>query len=564
MSIFIQRCANLFLSVCFISLLAACATTGTSDVPLTQAEIDRFVSERVDGGPPQSMMVSITGNDLIADMLPLELMPYEESVSIPIFAYGDDKILSRREESLDDRCKGIHEIREESNRRLARDGLRSRGPIEADVSYVSRPTGQNHKFLRVSESDNISFIGDVAAFYGGVSVKAVKVYLMLEKIGPVHDLIRVERFPPVEGGAGAVVSAAFSPLMLTMNEEERREYMLQFGCTTETRVAQILPVGEGVSTGRVALGELPAQKEIMIFGLDNVFELVTDENGLAWKYFRETAFIPEPKDLSHVDFDSRCIDCGAAGIFHDLALGSLLERSVQLDLEEAYHTAQYVATASAFSQRISRQQFQELERFDLQHFEMIEPKIQSMITSGYAADADFDTFIIYLEDLTRATESGRSAIQYRDEREAGQRLVEEEARREAQDRQRQIRLARQAEEERFAREYPYVIRLYCRIHGNQVPFFQCLYDSSGRHSEFLIREGNRSRRFSFHEFVANSNQIGAERPDGFYIDLPRNFEINTRNARRGAILGYELLMRGVDSPIAQDEVGLGTNIFIRP
>ena len=495
---------------------------------------------------PQQQFQLKSASVLPVSLKSLELLPIEGEAEIPIALKGQNAIFERSHISLDDECRGIERARTEHNRRMRESGSRTLGPIEPEVTYISRPANRSGKFLEVQPEDMIIWVKSATDSSEGIQVVGKKAHLLAEREGPVLEVLRVEKFPPASGRAGAVVAAAFVPLTAIMSSEDRRDHMHSFGCTTEYLVGLQIDNSKASGTGRFALGVQPAELPLRVSVNNESHNIRLDDEGvgflrLDYKHFDATT------KVHALNVDVECIECKRTGYFSEADSDLLLSKSTfEMDASESHEGARRRAIGSLFNASIDFEQISAIEEFNVTDPDEVNDLIETMQRSGYSEEAQYSTFIKYLNDRAKAQDSGRTPIYYRDRRIA-----------ERQRRIKERRLEAQRRAEKYAREFPYVARFSCTVHGTLTHFVYCFIgpgSGSQRNTNLRLELAEQLDVYQGPHVTSFEREVGELQHDGIYLDLPGTFSILMRNASTHGVLGLEITRRSDGERVYQERV----------
>jgi hypothetical protein len=168
--------------------------------------------------------------------------------------------------------------------------------------------------------------------------------------------------------------------------------------------------------------------------------------------------------------------------------------------------------------------------------------VARMKQMGYAVGIEPTAQVVatFLEDEAEGRKTGISALQVR--KAILERIAEEDRRAEEEaDR-------RRAEK---ARAFPYIAVFTCGMGDRHINILACFAaaGSSRVDTELRITTGNATKIYKAY----NLRQVGQERQDGFYIELPEHFGLVAQNSHDSLILGLKIVARASGEILYQNQ-----------
>lgn len=290
-------------------------------------------------------------------------------------------------------CADVQKLRDQWNRETDA-GL---GPIEVKQSYWARLLPERQTYYSVVPNNNMEFIESVSLQGNRIKVQTAGAYLLEERVGPVRQIVQVDEYPPARGAIGAGMTTLFMPLIAALPEEERREYMMDLGCVSETLLGFDVSPDLSTATGKYAVGIAPASNLINLEISNSAqYAITSDSTGygevaLDYSYISD---LFESTGVSLVEVSFECIDCSIAGRFNELkdstsrliALNDIknVDNRYFADLSQAKRIAFNDEIRSMFEPQLTDRQLQILLELDIMSKEEIRALQSEMGSQGYA------------------------------------------------------------------------------------------------------------------------------------------------------------------------------------
>lgn len=332
-------------------------------------------------------------------------------------------------------CADVNRLRDEWNREMNA-GL---GPIEATQSYWARPAAERQSYFSVVDGNVIELVRSLSLEGDKFKAQTIQAYLLEERVGQVRQIVRVDKYPPVRGSIEAGMTMLFLPVIATMPEEERREYMMDLGCVSETLIGFDISLDSSSATGKYAIGTSPSMNFVDL-EIPNLAKYQirseSDGSGEVRLAYAELSSLSEHADLSAIKVSLNCIDCSLQGRFNKLqgniaslmALNNIQHKNgvYYVNLSQAKQIAFNYEKRSMFEPELTDWQLKFLDESGVETTEQIRALQKDIDSQGYAALLGRDaksfaalrTFLLDMNEAKARNLSATDVLLRRQEREA--------------------------------------------------------------------------------------------------------------------------------------------------